>query len=142
MEGIGVRRRRRRREGCLRSIASTSFYFQTSHRLIKALRKPGNVLKLYYTSMCFSIFSCPSSSIPTPVIHWLHNLCHSLINGFELHNLCRHSLHNLCRPHQTIPSHIKPTRVTKVHNRDYISQMRPNFTILTKFHNFNQISQV
>ena len=43
-------------------------------------------------------------------------------------------------PYQTISSHIKPTMVTKVHNRSHISQMQANFTILTKCHKFDQIS--
>ena len=33
------------------------------------------------------------------------------------------------------------TILTKFHNFDQISQFLPNFTILTKFHNFEQISQ-
>ena len=69
-------------------------------------------------------------------------LTHTLTDCVGLHILFQHSLHILC---QTIPNQPKPTKpsqfrpnftiLTKFHNCD------KNFTILTKFHDFNQISQ-
>ena len=66
----------------------------------------------------------------------------SFINGCGLHNLFQHSASELWSNHtnsyQTIPNF---WILTKFHNFDQISQFWQNFTILTKFHNFNQISQ-
>ena len=74
-------------------------------------------------------FSCPSSSIPTFVIDWL-------INGLEF------SFRVLTKPYHTKP--YKTTQnfriLTKFWNFDLISEFWPIFTILTKFHKYDQIS--
>ena len=77
--------------------------------------------------------------LPSSLTDWLTDCS-------GLHNLLQHSLHNLCRPYQTIPT--KPEFLpyfiisTKFHNFGQISEFWPNFTISAKFHNFNQISQL
>ena len=102
------------------------------------------------------IFSCPSSSIPT-LASYLHKRSHTsrkknyffgkVFNCPWPPTLPSHSFENATNFHENLPksnfwlSFRNFTILTKFHNFDQLSQFWPNFTILTKFHNVDQILQ-
>ena len=118
---------------------------KTTKKIVKVGRCKPKILKFLFSSFSFLF---PQHTLnrqvaalypPSSLTDWLTD-CSELHNLFQqsLHILGQHSIQNLC---QTRPNQLDFTIPTKFHNFDQISQFRQNFTILPKFHNFVQISQ-